>query len=57
MSESSTTEIAAHTEIAARRGHLPIARAVIGTIIGAAIGFGLVVGLRLISGLEPFQTE
>jgi cytochrome c oxidase subunit 1 len=32
-------------------------RAAIGTIIGAAFGFGLVVALRAISGLDIFQTE
>jgi len=32
-------------------------RAAIGTIIGAAFGFGLVVALRAISGLDVFQTE
>ena len=32
-------------------------RAVIGTILGAAFGFGLVVALRAISGLDVFQTE
>jgi len=32
-------------------------RAAIGTVIGAAFGFGLVVALRAISGLDIFQTE
>jgi cytochrome c oxidase subunit 1 len=32
-------------------------RAAFGTVIGAAFGFGLVVALRAISGLEIFQTE
>src|SRR5688572_18462267 len=32
-------------------------RALLGSLIGAALGFGLVVGLRAISGLEIFQTE
>ena len=32
-------------------------RAALGTLIGAAFGFGLVVILRLVSGLDAFQTE
>ena len=32
-------------------------RAAIGTVLGAAFGFFLVVGLRLLSGLDAFQTE
>ena len=32
-------------------------RAILGLILGAAFGFGLVVALRAISGLEIFQTE
>ena len=32
-------------------------RAILGLIIGAAFGFGLVVSLRAIAGLEIFQTE
>ena len=32
-------------------------RAIFGTFAGAAFGFGLVVALRAISGLEIFQTE
>ncbi len=32
-------------------------RALLGTFIGGALGFGLVVALRAISGLELFQTE
>ena len=32
-------------------------RAAIGTIIGAAFGFGLVIALRAVSGLDLFQTE
>ena len=32
-------------------------RAALGTVIGAAFGFGLVVVLRLVSGLDAFQTE
>ena len=32
-------------------------RAALGTVIGAAFGFGLVVILRLVSGLDAFQTE
>ena len=32
-------------------------RAVFGLLIGAGFGFGLVVALRAISGLEIFQTE
>ena len=32
-------------------------RALLGMLIGAAFGFGLVVALRSISGLEIFQTE
>jgi len=39
------------------RGNLPVGRAFLGTLIGAAVGFGLVVGLRAISGLELLQTE
>ena len=34
-----------------------LTRAGLGFIIGAAFGFGLVVALRAISGLEIFQTE
>ena len=32
-------------------------RGLLGTLAGAALGFGLVVGLRAISGLPAFQTE
>ena len=32
-------------------------RGAIGTLIGAAFGFGLVIALRAISGLDVFQTE
>src|SRR5688572_21635196 len=32
-------------------------RALIGTFLGGALGFGLVVALRAVSGLEIFQTE
>ncbi len=32
-------------------------RALLGTFLGGALGFGLVVALRAISGLETFQTE
>ncbi|MEZ5155739.1 MAG: cbb3-type cytochrome c oxidase subunit I [Solirubrobacterales bacterium] len=32
-------------------------RAIIGSILGAGFGFGLVVALRAVSGLEIFQTE
>ena len=32
-------------------------RAALGTLIGAAFGFFLVVGLRLLAGLDAFQTE
>src|SRR5687768_8487239 len=32
-------------------------RALLGAGVGGALGFGLVVGLRAISGLEIFQTE
>ena len=32
-------------------------RAALGTVIGAAFGFFLVVGLRLLEGLDAFQTE
>src|SRR5687768_12632414 len=32
-------------------------RALLGTLVGGAFGFGLVVALRAISGLEIFQTE
>ncbi|HMT04462.1 MAG TPA: cbb3-type cytochrome c oxidase subunit I [Solirubrobacterales bacterium] len=39
------------------RGHLPIARAVAGTIAGAAFGVGIVIAIRAISGLDAFQTE
>ncbi|MBN8870042.1 MAG: cbb3-type cytochrome c oxidase subunit I [Solirubrobacterales bacterium] len=45
------------TETAASRGHLPIARMAIGTLVGAAIGFGLVIGFRAIAGLDLLQTE
>ncbi len=45
------------TESAASRGHLPIARIALGTLVGAVIGFGLVIGFRAIAGLDLFQTE
>jgi cytochrome c oxidase subunit 1 len=45
------------TEAAASRGHLPIARMVIGTVLGAAFGFALVIGFRAIAGLDLLQTE
>jgi cytochrome c oxidase subunit 1 len=45
------------TEAAASRGHLPIARMAIGTLLGAAFGFALVVGFRAIAGLDLLQTE
>ena len=32
-------------------------KALIGTVVGAALGFGLVIALRAISGLDLFQTE
>ena len=32
-------------------------RALVGTVVGGLFGFGLVVALRAISGLEIFQTE
>jgi cytochrome c oxidase subunit I len=32
-------------------------RALLGAVLGGAVGFGLVVGLRAIAGLEIFQTE
>ncbi|MDP9228294.1 MAG: cytochrome c oxidase subunit I, partial [Actinomycetota bacterium] len=32
-------------------------RALFGTIAGSAFGFGLVIGLRALSGLDLFQTE
>ena len=34
-----------------------LGRAGIGFLVGGALGFGLVVALRAISGLETFQTE
>ncbi|MQA74760.1 MAG: cytochrome c oxidase subunit I, partial [Solirubrobacterales bacterium] len=34
-----------------------LARGALGSVLGAALGFGLVVALRAISGLEIFQTE
>jgi hypothetical protein len=32
-------------------------RALLGTLLGGGLGFGLVIALRAISGLEIFQTE
>lgn len=49
-SESSQTAVIS-------RGHLPVARAVAGTIVGAVIGVGIVVAIRGIAGLDAFQTE
>ncbi|MDQ2621927.1 MAG: cbb3-type cytochrome c oxidase subunit I, partial [Actinomycetota bacterium] len=42
---------------AAVRPRIPVARATMGFLLGAAIGFGVVVLLRLASGLDAFQTE
>ncbi|MCZ2112068.1 MAG: cbb3-type cytochrome c oxidase subunit I, partial [Dehalococcoidia bacterium] len=39
------------------RHRIPIARALLGTLAGAAIGVGIVVIMRLVSGLDAFQTE
>ena len=39
------------------RHPIPVARATIGFLAGGLIGFGLVVLLRLASGLDAFQTE
>ncbi|CAN5579297.1 cytochrome c oxidase subunit I [soil metagenome] len=38
-------------------GHAGWWRGIYGGVIGAAFGFGLVIGLRAISGLDIFQTE
>src|SRR5690606_23655848 len=50
-------ETTAPAEATAVRHPIPVARATIGFILGGVLGFGLVVLLRLASGLDAFQTE
>jgi cytochrome c oxidase subunit I len=55
MVRASTPGGADHPSLGLRSPGWP--RAVLGALIGGGLGFGLVIGLRTLAGLETFQTE